>query len=184
MCAQNNKGPYVVQAPSYKPPALQHSSMPGDIEVIVKVAGHNPTSIMLIVVVPISLRRHTKPRPQHYLPPGRPPCCAIAAFCSWKRSPSRCEPFMCLSTHRMTQLSSREVSDLLSKPLTQWSKQFWTRFEYICGPLCQRQFFPVTSTAARPQVRVALTFMNSFICFFSMRVCSSRCSDAVSLARD
>jgi hypothetical protein len=28
------------------------------------------------------------------------------------------------------------------------------------------------------------TFMNSFICFFSMRVCSSRCSEAVSLARD
>lgn len=31
----------------------------------------------------------------------------------------------------MTQLSSREVSDLLSKLLTQCSKQFWTRFEYI-----------------------------------------------------
>lgn len=29
-----------------------------------------------------------------------------------------------------------------------------------------------------------LTFMNSFICFFSMRFCSSRCSDCVRLARD
>jgi hypothetical protein len=29
------------------------------------------------------------------------------------------------------QLSSREVRDLLSKPLTQWSKHCWTRFEYI-----------------------------------------------------
>jgi hypothetical protein len=60
-----------------------------------------------------------------------PPCCAMAAFCSWKRSPSRWEPFMCLSTHRITQLSSREVRDLLSKPLTQWSKHCWTRLEYI-----------------------------------------------------
>jgi hypothetical protein len=138
---------------------------------------------IFLIVVSSCLRRHTELRPEHYLP-GRPPCCAIAAFCSWKRSPSRWEPFMCLSTHRMTQLSSREVRDLLSKPLTQWSKQFWTRFEYICGRICQRKFLPVTSTAAMSQARIFLTFMNSFICFFSMRVCSSRCSDAVSLARD
>jgi hypothetical protein len=71
-------------------------------------------------------------RSQQYYLPGKPPCCAMAAFCSWKRSPNRCDPFMCLSTHRMTQLSSREVSDLLSKLLTQCSKQFWTRLEYIC----------------------------------------------------
>jgi hypothetical protein len=69
-------------------------------------------------------------RRNNYLP-GSPPCCAIAAFCSWNLSPNRCDPFMCLSTHRMTQLSSREVRDLLSKPLTQLSKQFWTRLEYI-----------------------------------------------------
>lgn len=90
---------------------------------------------------------------EHYLP-GMPPPCAIAAFCSWNRSPSRWEPFMCLSTHRMTQPSSRDVSDLLSKPLTQESKHCWTRLEYI--------------------------FINSFICFFSMRFCNSRCSFAVS----
>jgi hypothetical protein len=39
---------------------------------------------------------------------------------------------MCLSTHRMTQPSSREVRDLLSKVLTQPSKHCWTRLEYIC----------------------------------------------------
>jgi hypothetical protein len=40
---------------------------------------------------------------------------------------------------------------------------------------------PVT-TACMCSVR--LTFMNSFICFFSMRFCSSRCSEFVSLAHD
>ncbi len=107
---------------------------------------------------------------------GPPPDWAMAAFCSWKRSPSRCEPFMFLSTHRMMQLSSRDVSDLLSKPLTQSSKQRWTRLEYI---------WRAGQRAARRRTgrRRPLTFMNSFICFFSMRVCSSRCSAGVSLAR-
>lgn len=81
----------------------------------------------------------------HYYLPGRPPCCDIAAFCSWNRSPNRCDPFMCLSTHRMMQLSSREVRDLLSKPLTQWSKHCWTRFEYICW----------TTSAKRVQIQAS-----------------------------
>jgi hypothetical protein len=66
--------------------------------------------------------------------PGMPPCWAIAAFCSWNLSPNRCEAFMDLSTHRMTQLSSLEVRDLLSKLLTQSLKQFCTRLEYIWMP--------------------------------------------------
>ena len=111
--------------------------------------------------------------------PGRPPC-AIAAFCSWNLSPRRCEPFMCLSTHRITQPSSREVSDLLSKPLTQESKHCWTRLEYICNrylPSHSRQLRRI-QTRRSGHVR---TFMNSFICFFSMRFWSSRCSFCVSL---
>lgn len=63
--------------------------------------------------------------------PRAPPDCAMAAFCSWNLSPSRCEPFMFLSTHRMMQPSSREVRDLLSKLLMQSSKHRWTRLEYI-----------------------------------------------------
>ena len=107
--------------------------------------------------------------------PKAPCCpCAIAAFCSWKRSPRRWDPFMCLSTHRMMQPSSREVSDLLSKPLTQLSKHCWTRLEYIWT---RRQH-----SAASRQERCGRTVMNSFICFFSMRFCSSRCSVGESLA--
>jgi hypothetical protein len=38
---------------------------------------------------------------------------------------------------------------------------------------------PVTNVCMR---LAQLTFMNSFICFFSMRFCNSRCSEFVSLA--
>jgi hypothetical protein len=51
--------------------------------------------------------------------------------------------------------------------------------------MCQRYYhcdWPlVIVVASRWRFR---TFINSFICFFSMRPCSSRCSLAVSLARD
>ena len=83
---------------------------------------------------------------------------------------------MCLSTQRMTQPSSREVRDLLSKPLTHESKHCWTRLEYICN----HQF------TSHKEGCISLndwrrTFMNSFICFFSMRFWSSRCSVCESL---
>jgi hypothetical protein len=38
---------------------------------------------------------------------------------------------MCLSTHRSTQFSSLDPSDLLEKSLMQSSKQRWTMLEYI-----------------------------------------------------
>lgn len=88
---------------------------------------------------------------------------------------------MCLSTHRITQPSSRDVRDLLSKPLTQESKHCWTRLEYIYRH--QWGFVPVhasTRDGMQPAC-TAHTFMNSFICFFSMRFWSSRCSFCVSL---
>jgi hypothetical protein len=39
-------------------------------------------------------------------------------------------------------------------------------------------------SVVRERLSGVRTFINSFICFFSMRVCNSRCSVAVSLARD
>lgn len=56
----------------------------------------------------------------------------MAAFCSWKRFPSLSEPLRILSTHLITQPSSREPSDLVEKSVMQSSKQRWTRLEYIC----------------------------------------------------
>jgi hypothetical protein len=56
------------------------------------------------------------------------PRCIIEAFSSWKRSPTRSEPFICLSMQRMTQPSSRELIDLEEKSVMQSSKQRWTKF--------------------------------------------------------
>jgi len=95
-----------------------------------------PNAVIIVYILersPVPMSRCRPPPTEPLVHLGIPPPCAMAAFCSWKRSPSRWEPFMCLSTHRITQLSSREVRDLLSKPLTQWSKHCWTRLEYICG---------------------------------------------------
>lgn len=66
-----------------------------------------------------------------HLPP-KFPACIIAAFCSWNRSPIRSLLLMYLSTHFMTQDSSREMRDLVVKSLTQWSKHLCTNLEYIC----------------------------------------------------
>lgn len=63
--------------------------------------------------------------------PGSWPLCIMAAFCSWKRSPSRAELLRYLSTQRRTQPSSREIKDFVVKSLTQSSKQRCTRREYI-----------------------------------------------------
>ena len=59
------------------------------------------------------------------------PLCIMAAFCSWKRSCRRAELFRCLSTQRITQVSSRLIKDLVVKSVTQSSKQRWTILEYI-----------------------------------------------------
>ena len=56
----------------------------------------------------------------------------MLAFCSWKRCPSRSEPFMYLSTHLITHPSSLAWRDLVVKSFTQSSKHRWTRLEYIC----------------------------------------------------
>lgn len=66
-----------------------------------------------------------------YLPRPMPPCCAICAFCSWKRSPNRSELFKNLSTHRITQPSSLPCRLFDVKSVTQSLKHRWTRFEYI-----------------------------------------------------
>lgn len=84
--------------------------------------------------------------------PGTWTAC-MAAFCSWNRVPSRSVALRYLSTHRMTQPSSLETKDFVVKSLTQSSKHRWTSLEYIV--------------------------INSFICLFSMRPVSSRCSAAL-----
>ena len=72
------------------------------------------------------------------------------------------------------QFSSLEPRDLEEKSLMQSSKQRWTRFWYIWWSLLgDGLVFEVCG--------VHRTVMNSFICFFSMRAPSSRCSDALSL---
>lgn len=110
-----------------------------------------------------------------YRPNPIPPCCAIAAFCSWNRSPNRSELLRNLSTHRITQPSSLLARLLDVKSVTQSLKQRWTRLEYI--------YIQVNSTCHRDGLnhRKSHTFMKSFICFLSMRPCSSRCSAAFSL---
>lgn len=123
----------------------------------------------------------------------------MAAFCSWKRWPSRSDPLRYLSTHRITQPSSLVCNDLVVKSLTQSSKHRWTSLEYIwdgvlhqhvCsvrfdqdGLLEDLDMLPsVTATAVLAERgNMGLTVMNSFICFFSIRVCSSRCSAAFRL---
>lgn len=78
---------------------------------------------------------HEKPEnnPRNAYRPGIWPLCIIAAFCSWNRSFNRADPFRYLSTQRITQPSSREMSDLVVKSLTQSSKQRCTSLEYIWG---------------------------------------------------
>lgn len=74
---------------------------------------------------------------KYYIPADRyernyRPCpCIMAAFCSWNRSFNRPDALSDLSTQRITHPSSREVSDLVVKSVTQSSKQRWTSFEYI-----------------------------------------------------
>ena len=89
--------------------------------------------------------------------PGSWPLCIMAAFCSWKRSPSRAELLRYLSTQRRTQPSSRATKDLVVKSLTQSSKQRCTRREYIyVSKMCKLLFlsghYNLTSCARLPVV--------------------------------
>lgn len=111
----------------------------------------------------------------------------MAAFCSWNREDSRSEPLRYLSTHRITQPSSLETNDLVVKSLTQSSKHLWTRLEYIWAGHQGVSHGKASDPAAQswdrpsPHCEIKLTVMNSFICFFSMRPVSSRCSAALRL---
>ena len=68
-----------------------------------------------------------------YLPIPIPPCCAIAAFCSWNLSPNRSELFKNLSTHLITHPSSLPCKLFDVKSVMQSLKHRCTRFEYICS---------------------------------------------------
>lgn len=85
---------------------------------------------------------------------------------------------MNLSTHRITQPSSFPSKLLDVKSLTQSLKQRCTRLEYICGWDCVSLMMFGESETGLIRRR---TFMKSFICFRSIRFCSSRCSVGVSL---
>ncbi len=117
--------------------------------------------------------------------PGNWPAC-MAAFCSWNRDPSRSEPFRYLSTHRSTQPASLEIKDLVVKSLTQSSKHRWTNLEYIWENYKESVKVMLQLKRQRARSRLwsrdsGLTVMNSFICFFSIRLESSRCSAALRL---
>lgn len=123
--------------------------------------------------------------PSLYDLPGIWPDCIIAAFCSWNRCPNRSAPFRYLSTHRETQFSSFECKDFVVKSLTQSSKHLWTSLEYICRfTRISKKFVSKARTESSllwGVVECRHTFIISFICFFSILPCSSRCSDAFSL---
>lgn len=111
----------------------------------------------------------------NYLPRPMPPCCAICAFCSWNLSPNRSELFKNLSTHRITHCSSLPNRLFDVKSLTQSLKHRCTRFEYI--------YAASVLYVAKGASAVMHTFIKSFICFLSIRPCSSRCSAALSLMK-
>lgn len=82
------------------------------------------------------------------------------------------------------------------KSFTQSSKHLCTSLEYICRQgrsaweVSQHVSFPGRILYSHGCLQWGefyggkiLTLMNSFICFFSIRPCSSRCSDGLSLSR-
>lgn len=106
----------------------------------------------------------------------RPPDWAMAAFCSWNLWPRRSEPLMNLSTQRIVQPSSLDESLDEVNSSTQCSKQRCTRLLYIYSGSFSKRL-------DSNMVEEIHTFMNCDICFFSMRMASSRCSLALRLDR-
>lgn len=115
----------------------------------------------------------------------------MAAFCSWKRSCNRADPFICLSTQRRIHCSSRLMRDLVVKSLTQSSKHRWTILEYIWTETRSDRGEDKHGRVSRPSCLaddlssgyIQRTVINSFICLRSMRDANSRCSDALRLLR-
>lgn len=70
------------------------------------------------------------------------------------------------------------------KSVTQSVKQRWTRLEYICYRAKSMSVSIKMREDVVGFVPARRTFMKSFICLRSIRLCSSRCSAAFSLLRN